>query len=52
MPKNERTGDKELVNVTDFKKKSIDYYEFTKEAEELEFIVRKVEEFKKEIASS
>jgi len=52
VPDGERTGDKELVNMVDFKKKSIDYYEFTREAEELGFIVKKVKEFKGEIESS
>ena len=52
VPDNERTGDKELINIKDFKKKSIDYYEFTQEAEELGFIVKKVKEFKHQIESS
>jgi DNA helicase-2/ATP-dependent DNA helicase PcrA len=52
VPLNERTGDKELINIKDFRKKSIDYYEFTQEAEELNFIVKKVKEFKEQIESS
>ena len=52
VPEAERTGDKELINIVDFKKKSIGYHEFTREAEELGFIVKKVKEFKVEIESS
>jgi len=52
VPESERTGEKELINVRDFKKKSIGYYEFTGEAEELGFIVKKVKEFKEQIESS
>ncbi|PIP67632.1 MAG: hypothetical protein CO035_06150 [Candidatus Omnitrophica bacterium CG_4_9_14_0_2_um_filter_42_8] len=52
VPVEERTGDKQLVNVKDFKDKSIDYYEFTKESEELDFIVKKVRELKEQIESS
>jgi len=52
VPEGERTGDKELINMVDFKKKSIDYCEFTREAEELGFIVKKVKEFKSEIEFS
>lgn len=52
VPLDERTGEKELINVKDFRKKSIDYYEFTKEEEEMCFIVSKIKEFKKEIESS
>jgi len=52
VPEGERTGEKELVNVRDFKKKSIAYYEFTREAEELDFIVKKIKAFKDEIESS
>jgi len=52
VPEAERAGDKELVDIVDFKKKSIGYYEFTREAEELGFIVKKVKDFKAEIESS
>ncbi|MBU1913445.1 MAG: ATP-dependent helicase, partial [Candidatus Omnitrophica bacterium] len=52
VPLNERTGDKGLINVKDFKDKSIGYYEFTKESEELDFIVKKVRELKAQIESS
>ncbi len=52
VPVDERAGDKQLVNVKDFKDKSIGYYEFTKESEELDFIVKKVRELKARIESS
>jgi len=52
VPIDERTGEKDLVNLKDFKKKSIDYYEFTREEEEMCFIVKKVKEFRDEIESS
>jgi len=52
VPRDERTGEKEIINVKDFRQKSISCYEFTKEAEELNFIVKKVKEFKKQIESS
>nr|MBU1328866.1 ATP-dependent helicase [Candidatus Omnitrophota bacterium] len=52
VPEDERTGNKDIINTRDFKKKSIGYYEFTQEAEELDFIVRKIKEIKAEIESS
>jgi len=52
VPVDERTGDKQLVNIKDFRDKSIGYYEFTKESEELDFIVKKVRELKAQIESS
>ena len=52
VPMDERTGEKEIINVKNFRQKSIGCYEFTNEAEELNFIVKKVKEFKAEIESS
>ncbi|MDO8603186.1 MAG: ATP-dependent DNA helicase [Candidatus Omnitrophota bacterium] len=52
VPMNERTGDKGLINVKDFKNKSIGYYEFTGESEELDFIANKVRELREQIESS
>ena len=52
LPKNERTGQKSLVPIRDFKKKSIECHEFTTGEEEMCFVVDKVKEFKSQISSS
>lgn len=52
LPQNERTGEKELIPVRNFKNKSIEYREFTTEEEEMRFLVDKVKEFKTQIESS
>jgi DNA helicase-2/ATP-dependent DNA helicase PcrA len=52
VPEEERTGEKPLVPLRDFKTKSIECWEFTTEEEEMCFLVDKVKELKKEIQSS
>ncbi len=52
VPDDERTGEKPLVPLKDFKRKSIESWEFTTEEEEMCFLVDKVNEFKKQIQSS
>jgi len=52
IPGNERISDKELVNVRDFKEKSIECYEFTTEEEEMVFLVDKIRELKEKIEKS
>ncbi len=52
IPSEERAGEKDLRPVRDFRKKLIEYWEFTTEEEELNFIVEKIGEFKKEIETS
>ncbi|MFH1478322.1 MAG: ATP-dependent DNA helicase [Candidatus Omnitrophota bacterium] len=52
LPKDERVGDKDLVPVKEFEKKSIEFHEFTRAEEELCFLVDKVKELKKEIEHS
>jgi len=52
VPIGERTAEKEIVNVKDFKNKSISYHEFTTEEEELNLIVRRIKEFKSQIEAS
>jgi DNA helicase-2/ATP-dependent DNA helicase PcrA len=52
LPETERTFQKELVSVRSFKKKSIEYREFTSEAEEMCFLVEKIKQFKSQIESS
>ncbi|MDP2912248.1 MAG: ATP-dependent DNA helicase [Candidatus Omnitrophota bacterium] len=52
VPIEERTAEKEIVNVKDFKNKSITCHEFTTEEEELNFIVRKIKDFKLQIEPS
>jgi len=52
VPKEERTGEKSLIPVKDFKNKSIEFQEFTREEEELCFLVDKINEFKAQIESS
>ncbi|MFC1620848.1 ATP-dependent helicase [Candidatus Omnitrophota bacterium] len=42
LPQNERTGEKTLLPKVDFKKKSIEYREFTANEEELYFIVERI----------
>lgn len=52
VPEEERTELKSLIPVKDFKKKSIESWEFTTEEEELCFIVEKIRGFKKQIEES
>ncbi|MDP2920900.1 MAG: ATP-dependent DNA helicase [Candidatus Omnitrophota bacterium] len=52
VPIEERTAEKEIINIKDFKNKSIAYHEFTTAEEELNFIVRKIKDFKSRIESS
>ena len=52
LPQNERTGQKDLVAVRNFRKKSIECHEFSAEEEEMCFVVDKVREFKDQIGSS
>ncbi|MFC1666421.1 ATP-dependent helicase [Candidatus Omnitrophota bacterium] len=52
LPKDERTGRKELIPIRNFKNKSIGYCEFSTEEEEMCFLVDKVIEFKAQIESS
>lgn len=52
LPPRERTGQKELISVRNFKNKSIEYMEFTTEEEEMCFLVNKIEQLKSQIASS
>jgi len=52
VPQDERTGEKEILPVRDFKNKSIAYWEFTREEEEMDFIVERISSFKKQIESS
>lgn len=52
LPGEERTSHKKLVPVRDFKKKSIEYHEFTAQEEEMCFVVDKVKEFRDQIESS
>lgn len=52
LPQTERTGQKELVPIRDFKNKSIEYREFTTQEEEICFLVEKIKEFKTQIESS
>ncbi|MEE8317735.1 MAG: ATP-dependent DNA helicase, partial [Candidatus Omnitrophota bacterium] len=52
LPQDERTGQKALVAIRDFKKKSIECHEFTTQEEEMCFVVDRVKEIAKEISSS
>jgi len=52
VPKEQRAGEKALLPVRDFKKKSIEFHEFSKQEEELCFLVERIEGFKKEILAS
>jgi len=52
VPEGERTGEKPLVPLKDFKNKSIECWEFTTEEEELCFLVNKINHFKRQIESS
>jgi DNA helicase-2/ATP-dependent DNA helicase PcrA len=52
VPLEERTGEKDIVPVKDFKNKSIEYWEFTQEEEEMDFIAKRVQAFKKQIENS
>ncbi|MBU3911893.1 MAG: ATP-dependent helicase [Candidatus Omnitrophica bacterium] len=52
VPEEERAELKSLVPVKEFKKKSIESWEFTTEEEELCFLVERIKAFKKEIESS
>ncbi|NQT75210.1 MAG: ATP-dependent helicase [Candidatus Omnitrophica bacterium] len=52
VPQEERTGEKPLVPLKDFKRKSIEFWEFTTEEEEMCFLVDKVNELKQQISSS
>lgn len=52
IPQEERTDRKALININDFKDKSIEYYEFTTQEEELMFLADKVNQLKEKIVSS
>ncbi|MEE8317920.1 MAG: 3'-5' exonuclease, partial [Candidatus Omnitrophota bacterium] len=52
VPEEERTGEKPLIALRDFKTKSIECWEFTTKEEEMCFLVDKVKELKEQIHSS
>ncbi|MFH1782866.1 MAG: ATP-dependent DNA helicase [Candidatus Omnitrophota bacterium] len=52
VPVGERTGEKKLIPIKDFKKKRIEFYEYTTEEEEMIFLVERIKELKDEIESS
>ena len=52
LPGNERTTEKKLVAMRNFKKTSIEYREFTRDQEEMCFLVDRIGEFKSQIESS
>lgn len=52
VPEEERTELKFLIPIREFKKKSIEFWEFTTQEEELCFVVDKIKEFKKQIELS
>jgi len=51
LPEHERTGRKELICLRDFKKRAIEFYEFTTEEEEMCFLVEKIRQFESQIRS-
>lgn len=52
LPQAERTTQKELIPIKSFKNKSIEYREFTTEAEEMCFVVDKIKKFRSQIESA
>jgi len=52
LPRDERTGQKELKAIRDFKKKSIECREFSAQEEEMCFVVDRVKKIAKEISGS